>query len=224
MTTTTTTTMNPGGDRVRDRATRLRQLYRDAALIPYRLSTLEQESRQAEQVGHCACVSHAALCVFGYFYAIYLTLLLTLPSPRVCITQALVQAWQMKNAQRSLHSQRAKHPYPQLDVHFLALSVPAANPYAIASSSAMTLEPLARAGRGGGGRGSGGLLQSLFPRATITPANLLHLDPHAAGTTPHLLDTLPSLLSFSSSSSSSSSSSCYTPFDNYLRHTLSYPL
>ena len=123
-----------------DRSTRLRQLYRDAALIPYRLSTLEQESRQAEQ--------------------------------------ALVQAWQMKNAQRSLNSHRAKHPYPQMDGHFLALSVPAANPH-----TATILEPLAMTGRGGGGA-SGAMLQTLFPHATITPASLLHLDPHAAGIIP----------------------------------------
>ena len=43
----TTMMVPPGGDR----STRLRQLYRDAALIPYRLSTLEVETRQAEQVG-----------------------------------------------------------------------------------------------------------------------------------------------------------------------------
>ena len=86
----------------------------------------------------------------------------------------------MKNAQRSLNSQRAKHPYPLLDVHFLALSVPAAHPYAAFAS--MTLEPLTMADRGAGGGSSRGLLQTLFPNATITPANLLHLDPHAAAT------------------------------------------
>ena len=133
----------PGGDRDRDRlsarSTRLRQLYRDAALIPYRLSTLEEESRQAEQ--------------------------------------ALVQAWQMKNAQRSLQHHRAKHPYPQLDVHFLALSVPAAHTFHYATTSSSSSMPLTMTGKGGG------LLQTVFPHAvSITPANLLHLDPHAAAT------------------------------------------
>ena len=60
---TTMMMVPPGGDR----STRLRQLYRDAALIPYRLSTLEEETRTAEQVGLTrvidTCVVQAVLFV-----------------------------------------------------------------------------------------------------------------------------------------------------------------
>ena len=50
-----------------DRATRLRQLYRDAALIPYRLSTLEQETRQAEQVKRTTGVIYRTRLFLSFF-------------------------------------------------------------------------------------------------------------------------------------------------------------
>jgi len=58
----------------------------------------------------------------------------------------VLQAWQMKEADKSLKRHRAKHPHPTLDVHFLSLSVQPAP--ALDKSSA--------------------LFQSLFPAATLT--------------------------------------------------------